>query len=341
MKLTHFLPLFLVFITACDGNQDESSSDFTVVKVEVHPVVEKAMQSSLYADRVNWAEVNARFEELVKQDAGQLNSGLQYLINSLGDEHATIRSAKDYSIVAFYTGERSEEDNRVAEYVDTVINDVSAQFSYQLLEDGVGYLNVVGIGAGDVKTQADDIRNGLIELKSNGIDEWILDLRFNGGGNMEPMLSGLAPLLGDGYVGGAVDRRNESTRQYVIEGGQFFNSERLVCPMDDAPKIDPSEKVAVLLSRYTASSGELVAVAFKGRPHTRFFGEETAGYTTGTGYEPLNEEFIMLISEDLFVDRNQIKYEPRVGVDVHMEFEPGATLANDPQVVRALEWLKG
>jgi len=174
---------------------------------------------------------------------------------------------------------------------------------------------VVGIGGGDVKSQAEFIRNGLIELKAKGVDKWIVDLRFNGGGNVEPMISGLAPLIGEGFIGGAIDRENQ-IREFTIEKGQFYNWGRLTCEMNNSPSISSDEKVAVLLSRYTISSGELTAVAFKGRNNTVFIGEETAGYTTGNGYDQISEELVLVISQNVYIDRNKNKYENKVGVSM-------------------------
>ena len=79
-----------------------------------------------------------------------------------------------------YTGEIEENDHRDAGFINTVINDISAKFSYKLLENKTGYLKVVGIGPGDVKEQADFIRKGLTELKAEGVDKWIIDLRLMG-----------------------------------------------------------------------------------------------------------------------------------------------------------------
>lgn len=309
-------------------------------EIAYHPIVLRAKETSLYADRVNWKEVNTEFIALVKgkENTEDLKEGLQYLINILGDKHGHIRSAKDNSIIVSYKGKIEGTDDRDSEFITTVINDISAEFSYQLLEDGIGYLKIVGIGPGEVKEQADLIRQGLINLKSNGADKWIVDLRFNGGGNMEPMMSGLAPLIGEGIIAGSINKQNE-IRDYTIENGQFSNYGRLVCEMNNLPKVASNEKVAVLLSRYTISSGELVAVAFKGRDHTIFIGEETAGYTTGNGYDKINDELVLVISQDVFIDRNKNRYDGKVGVDIKIEFQHNASFENDNQINRAKDWL--
>jgi C-terminal processing protease CtpA/Prc len=306
-----------------------------------NPIVLKAKETSLYSERVNWEEVNTKFIELTKgkQSVEDLKEGLQYLINSLGDKHAGFRSPKDGSLIVYYNDEVKEMDDiRDPKFINTVINDISTKFSYQLLENGIGYLKVVAIGRGDVKEQADFIRNGLVNLKAKGVDKWIVDLRFNGGGNMDPMLSGLAPLVGKGFIGGAINNRNE-IRTHKIENGQYYNYNRLACEMNGMPEIKPDEKVAVLLSRYTISSGEMVAVAFKGRDNTLFIGEETAGYTTGNGYDKVSDELALVISQDVFMDRDKNVYHNKVGVDEAIEFQHTIDIKNDNQINRAIEWL--
>ena len=140
-------------------------------------------------------------------------------------------------------------------------------------------------------------------------------------------------------IGGSVDSKNNIHHEFQIKEGQFFDNGRLVMEMDKKPIVNTNEKVVVLLSRYTISSGELVAVAFKGRKNTRFIGEKTAGYTTGNGWEPVTDDLIMCISESVFIDRNKKSYNHKVAVDESVEFEHTTDLANDQQILKAKEWL--
>lgn len=309
--------------------------------VNLDPIVQRAKETSLYSENVNWKEVDQKFKELTGQQetlAG-LKPGLEYLINSLGDKHATFRSAKDFSILASYTGPRDKEDKRDGNFINTVINDISAEFSYDLIDD-VGYLKVVGINpALNVQEQAMLINNGLKDLKGKGVDKWILDLRYNGGGNINPMIAGLAPLIGDGFIGGGVDAQGTLVRNYEIKAGLFYDTENLVSEMDDLPVFQDHEKVAVLLSRYTTSSGEMLAIAFKGRKNTRFIGEATSGYVTGNGFDRIGEELLMIISQTIFVDRNEVVYDQNVGVDEAMEFVPTDDKSKDLQIQKAISWL--
>lgn len=270
-----------------------------------------------------------------------LKPGLGYLINSLGDKHGTIRAMPEFTSVAWYTGEG--DDDRApwdAEFLRTVIHDTTAEFRYELIDDDIGYLRVVGIGPGDVERQARVIRDGLRELKRRGVSRWVVDLRFNGGGNMNPMMAGLAPLVGDGFVGGAVDLHGHVVRRYDITNGVFHDGGRQVCELGAGPVIGPDEKVAVLMSRYTISSGELVAVALKGRANTHFIGERTAGYTTGTGYEDIGMGLMMVISESIFVDRNMTRYLGGIDPDQASAFDPQRLEIADPQLEIAIDWLR-
>lgn len=328
-------PLYIILLLLFSTCKSYQQSDITY-----HPIVQKAMKTSLYTKQVDWEVVNKKFVELTqgKEDPEGLKEGLEYLINSLGDKHGQFRNSSDYSIIASYTGPRSGDDNRKGQFINEVINDITLKFSYQLIDDNIGYLRVYGIGPGVVKEQADFIRQGLIDLKKEGVNKWILDLRYNGGGNIEPMIAGLSPLIGEGFVGGAINIRNE-IRPYEIKEGLSYNYNRLICEMEDIPKINPDEKVAVLLSRYTASSGEMLAITFKGRENTKFIGEATAGYVTGNGFDPISDEIVMIISQDIFIDRNKVKYEKNVAVDEYSEFAHNTQIENDKQITLAKTWL--
>lgn len=306
--------------------------------IAYHPIVQHARQTSLYTDRVDWPAVNRTFT-MMTQDSTRLPEALEYLINSMGDQHATFRKSSDYSIVASYTGAVQNTDTRDASFTSDVINDREAQFSYRMLEDDIGYLRVVGIAPGSIASNAQLIRSGLRDLKAQGVDQWILDLRYNGGGDMNPMLSGLAPLIGKGFIGGSVDRDAKLHHGYDIKNGQLYDNHALVTPMENDVEIDSSEKLVVLLSRYTISSGELLAIACKGRDHTRFIGEETAGYTTGNGWIEVENNMIMSISESIFVDRDMRIYN-KVDVDEKIIFDHTINDMSDAQITRAIAWLR-
>src|SRR4029079_934252 len=118
----------------------------------------------------------------------------------------------------------------------------------------------------------------------------IVDLQTNTGGNMWPMLAGLGPILGEGALGGFLDVENVevpwSYQNGVVMEGTHPRARTTGPAYRSTPESSP---IAVLISRATASSGEAVAVAFQGRPQTRFFGGHTRGATTSNDQFPLRD----------------------------------------------------
>lgn len=92
--------------------------------------------------------------------------------------------------------------------------------------------------------------------------------------------------------------------------------------------------VAVLIDGGTASSGEAIAVAFRGRPDTRFFGEATFGVSNSTFPYKLSDgaELYLVIAVDL--DRNGTEYNLGVQPDEEIPWA-----SDDPVLHAALDWL--
>ena len=157
---------------------------------------------------------------------------------------------------------------------------------------------------------------------------------------MFPMLEGIAPILGDGIIGGASHYDGKSQSVWKIKDADFYYDDNLAADLPNDCSYKSAPKVAVLTSRYTTSSGEAIAVAFKGRPKTRFFGEKTSGFTTVTDYKPLNKDSAMSISVGYFTDRNGTIYKEYVDADEEVEFNFSEDLSKDAAVSRAMKWLR-
>ena len=105
--------------------------------------------------------------------------------------------------------------------------------------------------------------------------------------------------------------------------------------MDDSPLDWPrisaaGAPVAVLIGPHTTSSGEMTAIAFRGRPATRFFGEPTAGYTTGNQVFDLSDGAHLVVTSVYVEDRN--------GVGFTGAISPDETTPVDQADERALAW---
>lgn len=176
------------------------------------------------------------------------------------------------------------------------------------------------------------VREGLLTMDKEEVCGWIIDLRQNGGGNMWPMLWGLDPLLGPSPFGAFLlaDGRKE---QWVRAKGHLFpTSENLpATPPNFALKHDKAP-VAVLLGAKTASSGEMVAIAFVGRKDTRTFGHPTAGFTSANKVYPLSDGAFLVLTESSVSDR--------LGREYAGPIIPDEQVTDDKAKSAAMKWLK-
>lgn len=164
------------------------------------------------------------------------------------------------------------------------------QIRSEVLEKNIAYLLLPGFQAYDreqINRFAKELRSEVNRLaKQKRVKTFIIDLRLNGGGNIYPMLTGLAPLLGDKTIGYETDIEGQVVRKWEIQEGNFAigGYQTTEVKRRSNPRLQRIP-VAVLTGPVTKSSGSMAAIAFRGRPNTILIGEPTAeGYTTSNGY---------------------------------------------------------
>jgi carboxyl-terminal processing protease len=173
---------------------------------------------------------------------------------------------------------------------------------------------------------------------------WVVDLRGNVGGNMWPMLAGIGPLLGEGdHLGEFFTLDSHSTWKYrngvtaEIEDGK----EDPYPAVAGAPyKLAGNPKVAVLIDRGTGSSGEAIAIAFRGRLETRFFGDHTQGASTANDIVKLSDGASIWLTIGVDADRTGKQYMD--GFDPDEAIRLGDKVLpddQDPVLQGALRWL--
>lgn len=107
-----------------------------------------------------------------------------------------------------------------------------------------------------------------------------------------------------------------------------------------AVRVGGMPPVAVLIDRDTGSSGEGIAVAFRGRPDTRFFGETTYGVATSTFPFALGDGAQIYLVTAVMVDRNGKEYP--FGIEPDQEILSDFSISShDPAIRGASEWLSG
>lgn len=294
----------------------------------------------MYRDAVDWTALRAELYGMAQgvDSVSGLAPGMSHLFERLGDEHA--RFIHNNRPIAFYSGpDKPHHDGIDWDVYGRIQNGQTYDFSSELIAANVGYVRVVGLPMGDNVAMSSDIQNAVCAVKAEGADRWIVDLRFNGGGNMFPMVEGLASIIGDGPAGGAVGLTEDQNSTWRVENTDFYYDDFSVqlkeeCPYAELPK------VAVLTSMYTASSGEVVAVVFKGRDKTRFFGERTHGLTTVNDWTVLDSTSFLLLSVGTYQSRDGIVHTDFVSPDEEITFVPDASSEDDEAIGAALEWLR-
>lgn len=214
----------------------------------------------------------------------------------------------------------------------------------ELVDDVIGYVHVPQ-WAGPSVALADSLQSALASLDQRGACGWIVDLRANNGGNMWPMLAGIGPLLDDTIVG-AFGITRDADRWFYKSGvaGMLHPNGKLdtVTRATVRPTVlrDPRAPVAVLLDGATASSGEAIALAFRGRPSTRSFGVPTAGFVTANRGALLSDGANMVVTTGYQIDRRGLGGE-RIEPDSLL---PGGIsgwpFPTDAVATVAAEWLR-
>jgi C-terminal processing protease CtpA/Prc len=171
-----------------------------------------------------------------------------------------------------------------------------------------------------------------------------VDLRGNGGGDMWPMLAGLGPLLGHGAVGGSVDASGRRDH-WIYERGEAISVDAAGVRKPIAVVAEPvtvtAESIAVLIDRGTASSGEAMALAFRGDTRARLFGETTYGASTATRGFKLSDGANLVIAVSTFTDRSGRPYPRDVQPDVEIAVPETLPSRSDDAVLQsALAWLR-
>jgi C-terminal processing protease CtpA/Prc len=96
--------------------------------------------------------------------------------------------------------------------------------------------------------------------------------------------------------------------------------------------INDSPKVAVLIDKRVMSSGEAVAISFKKRSNTKYFGTPTCGLSTVNRNTLLRNGGMLVLTVSTMADREKEMYGDAV--------QPDITIENPADVVpKAIEWL--
>lgn len=292
----------VVLLSACGGSPASPAAGTSEGGRYVTAIIDTMQAHSLNRYKIDWTSFRAQVLGTVPAKAQVSDSFTAILLafELLGDSHSYYRAAAGQAIGAYA--------------LDCSAPAVGA---VPPIGPDIGYVHVSTFGGSGAAATAytDSIQSIIRATDSQQLRGWIVDLRGDAGGNMYPMIAGIGPILGTGIAGYFVDPDGQATRWGYDGGAAFLEGNDVQATTIAYTLLSPSPPAAVLLDRAVASSGEAVAVAFKKRPNTRFFGASTCGLSTGVAGYPLSDGATLFLATVTMADRASNPYGGAIAPD--------------------------
>ena len=201
---------------------------------------------------------------------------------------------------------------------------------YALLEDGVGYIHLIGF-AGHVVQETKD---ALANLTEQGAEKLVLDLRDNPGGSLDDVLDVADLFLERGQLIVSIRSRIEETETYYAKTDAVWNG-----------------PVVVLINENSASASELLSGAMQDHARATVVGTQSFGKGIVQTYFqlPANKGWVKLTTDAYYTPNDicihGVGITPDVVVELPEEYRGAAleslTREQDTQLAAAFDILKG
>lgn len=305
-----------------EGNGSATAQQLRLTTVATPPAVppqrvldqaiELVRAHALHSRDINWPLVAPAIRAMAKDArvSSEVYPAIRALLKQLGDHHSSLL------LPSFQQQTWSE-------------GGPGSLASVELMSQNIGYIvmpSYIGMAPGPRRAFVSKMIDSISHDEPMARCGWVVDLRRDTGGSMLPMLAGLQPLLGNATLGGF---RNADDHIEHFSAASPLDRNLPTGPgLQDAP-------VAVLIGPHTASSGEVVAIAFRGRPRTRSFGQPSAGLSTANSVYPLADGSGLVLTTAVDLDRNGHVYGDKLLPD-----QPEADAAGDSTLAAAIAWLQ-
>jgi carboxyl-terminal processing protease len=313
MKQNVFYILIVIFTSCSNGDSRHISP---VAKNYIDEVITLLQNNSINKNKINWEDFRNDVYRHAKgsRTIDQTYTSITYAIDKLEDHHSYFAA-------------------------NIVSQDTSDLKPLPILQDenvpeNIGYIRI-GFCMGD-EQQKNNYINSIVDkiAKQDKIrlKGWIVDLRGNFGGDMVPMLVAIGPILGEGILG-YFFYPDSSFYTWNYKNGYLYDENGIWWEQstNSYHLKSPNPYVAILTDNVTASSGEAVAIAFKGRNKTKSFGIPTFGVSTSNRSYTLSDGSRINLTVSVFADRNKIRYGSSVYPDVVCE--------EKETLVKAINWI--
>ncbi|MBP6302467.1 MAG: S41 family peptidase [Bacteroidia bacterium] len=313
MKQYVFYILIVIFTSCRNGDSHHISP---VAKSYIDEVITLLQNNSINKNKINWEDFRNDVYRHAKgsRTIDQTYTSITYAIDKLEDHHSYFAA----NIVSQDTSDLKPLP---------ILQD-------EIVPENIGYIRI-GFCMGD-EQQKNNYINSIVDkiAKQDKIrlKGWIVDLRGNFGGDMVPMLVAIGPILGEGILG-YFFYPDSSFYTWNYKNGYLYDENGIWWEQstNSYHLKSPNPYVAILTDNVTASSGEAVAIAFKGRNKTKSFGIPTFGVSTSNRSYTLSDGSRINLTVSVFADRNKIRYGSSVYPDVVCE--------EKETLVKAINWI--
>ena len=261
----------------------------------------------LYKSEVNWTALESETRDNLNQFSDFKSSLAQttVLFDKIKATHCQL-FYNDTIYTATYNGptEKDFSEQWIKKYV------TNPSFEVKVLDNNYGYILMPSMNFEDVSPEniskiAQPMYDQIAKIKSNNkLKGWIIDLRFNSGGHVYPMLLALYDFLGNNTVWGELNIKRTITSTISLNNGKYLQNKEVKYSINPAGKLLDKSKIAIITNIGTGSSGEITAIAFKERKNTIFIGENTNGLTTTNDKRDLPFELYMALTTGYDCDRS-------------------------------------
>ncbi|MBW1296322.1 S41 family peptidase [Aquimarina litoralis] len=299
----------------------------------------------LFKDSVSWNKIKKRFEKNALTHTTFENSlkESKAVFDSIGCDHCMLFSENGY----YPATPKKQLLYKDYSYEFSKKHSEGVEFSVSLLEDVYGYIVIPGMLLLDItqeelnmKTQ--EMYDKIVMLdKNNNLKGWIIDLRFNVGGNSYPMINALHHLLGDKVVYNELNVNKEIEKVNKLENGKFYSGVKVETEIKTInKKTDIKIPVALIIGNWTASAGETVVLAFVGRENVIKIGEPTYGYTTANSLFKLPFKVKAPLTTGYLADMYG-NYSENLNPDIYIKEEENnfENLLKDQNIIEAIKYI--
>jgi carboxyl-terminal processing protease len=329
MKKLLFL-LFISFSFSVVGQPADSLRYLTDTVLSI------MRNNALNKDKLDWTRIEKEFNAATKGivDKDSLPGKFSALFRAIGDYHGGIQTKTKYI---------SWNEGKPKVVVSKVLDSAFKRGPHLLVQrwNDIGYFRMPGGTTKNVGYVTQMLVDSLCKVNPSTVKGWIIDLRLNSGGNVWFMLASLAPLIGEGRIGGVQYADGSSAYGFIQNGKVSGNNQIYEVPVKTCALPASDVPVVVLIGAKTASSAEALALAFRGRKKSIMIGEPSAGLTTSNNSYPLSADVTLVLSTGYMTDRNGNTYSGAIQPDILVEGNDDFyDLQKDLKVKKAIEWLQ-